>query len=52
MSVHVTDSPADQLLDGLNPQQRQAVLHEGTPLLIVAGGQQISDAAGEHGGLA
>ena len=22
MSVHVTDSPADQLLDGLNPQQR------------------------------
>ena len=37
MSVHVTDSQADQLLDGLNPQQRQAVLHEGTPLLIVAG---------------
>ncbi len=27
----------DQLLDGLNPQQRQAVLHEGSPLLIVAG---------------
>ncbi len=27
----------DELLDGLNPQQRQAVLHEGTPLLIVAG---------------
>ena len=38
MSVHVTDSTeADQLLDGLNPQQRQAVLHEGSPLLIVAG---------------
>src|SRR6187200_1702113 len=37
MSVHVTDSEADQLLEGLNPQQRQAVLHEGTPLLIVAG---------------
>src|SRR6476661_4294183 len=37
MSVHVTDSPADQLLEGLNRQQRQAVLHEGTPLLIVAG---------------
>ncbi|RDH74959.1 DNA helicase PcrA [Mycolicibacterium moriokaense] len=37
MSVHVTDSAADQLLDGLNPQQRQAVLHVGTPLLIVAG---------------
>jgi DNA helicase-2/ATP-dependent DNA helicase PcrA len=28
---------ADQLLDGLNPEQRQAVLHEGSPLLIVAG---------------
>lgn len=44
MSVHATDakppgpSPADQLLDGLNPQQRQAVVHEGSPLLIVAGG--------------
>jgi DNA helicase-2/ATP-dependent DNA helicase PcrA len=28
---------SDQLLDGLNSQQRLAVLHEGTPLLIVAG---------------
>ncbi len=28
---------ADSLLDGLNPQQRAAVLHEGSPLLIVAG---------------
>ncbi len=28
---------SEQLLDGLNPQQRQAVLHEGSPLLIVAG---------------
>lgn len=43
MSVHATDakppgpSSADQLLDGLNPQQRQAVVHEGSPLLIVAG---------------
>lgn len=43
MSVHATDakppgpSPADQLLDGLNPQQRQAVVHGGSPLLIVAG---------------
>lgn len=43
MSVHATDAkppgpfPADQLLDGLNPQQRQAVVHEGSPLLIVAG---------------
>jgi DNA helicase II / ATP-dependent DNA helicase PcrA len=27
----------DQLLDGLNSQQRLAVLHEGSPLLIVAG---------------
>ncbi|WP_132993175.1 UvrD-helicase domain-containing protein [Gordonia zhaorongruii] len=26
-----------ELLDGLNPQQREAVLHEGVPLLIVAG---------------
>jgi DNA helicase-2/ATP-dependent DNA helicase PcrA len=32
-----TAAEADQLLDGLNPQQRQAVLHEGSPLLIVAG---------------
>lgn len=41
MSVHATDarvaSEADQLLEGLNPQQRQAVVHEGPPLLIVAG---------------
>jgi DNA helicase-2/ATP-dependent DNA helicase PcrA len=37
MTMHVTDAGPDQLLDGLNPQQRQAVLHEGSPLLIVAG---------------
>ncbi len=41
MTVHVTAArpapDADHLLDGLNPQQRQAVLHEGSPLLIVAG---------------
>src|SRR5271157_2396724 len=27
----------DPLLDGLNPEQRAAVVHEGSPLLIVAG---------------
>jgi len=41
MTVHVTgfNPPADaaELLENLNPQQRQAVVHEGAPLLIVAG---------------
>ncbi|OBG23033.1 DNA helicase PcrA [Mycobacterium sp. 852002-51057_SCH5723018] len=39
MTVHVTDAnpEVDRLLDDLNPQQRQAVVHEGSPLLIVAG---------------
>jgi DNA helicase-2/ATP-dependent DNA helicase PcrA len=41
MTAQATDlrAPAGpaELLDGLNPQQRQAVLHEGSPLLIVAG---------------
>jgi DNA helicase II / ATP-dependent DNA helicase PcrA len=41
MSLHATDAKsapeADRLLDDLNPQQRQAVVHEGSPLLIVAG---------------
>lgn len=39
MSVHVADADTEteHLLEGLNPQQRQAVLHEGSPLLIVAG---------------
>lgn len=45
MTVQATESSAgftapagpDELLDGLNPQQRQAVLHQGPPLLIVAG---------------
>jgi DNA helicase-2/ATP-dependent DNA helicase PcrA len=41
MSVHATDTKpapeADSLLDDLNPPQRQAVVHQGSPLLIVAG---------------
>ncbi|HXG02042.1 MAG TPA: UvrD-helicase domain-containing protein, partial [Candidatus Binatia bacterium] len=28
---------ADRILDGLNEAQRQAVTHDGGPLLIVAG---------------
>ncbi|MGI3783012.1 MAG: UvrD-helicase domain-containing protein, partial [Janthinobacterium lividum] len=28
---------ADELLEGLNPPQREAVLHEGAPVLVVAG---------------
>jgi DNA helicase-2/ATP-dependent DNA helicase PcrA len=35
-SAHVAEAGTD-LLEGLNPQQRKAVLHEGSPLLIVAG---------------
>ena len=31
------DSPADYLLDTLNPVQREAVIHPGGPLLVVAG---------------
>jgi DNA helicase-2/ATP-dependent DNA helicase PcrA len=43
MSVHATEAESshptavDELLAGLNPQQRQAVVHQGSPLLIVAG---------------
>ena len=41
MTVDMTDgttpAPAGELLDGLNAEQRRAVLHEGSPLLIVAG---------------
>jgi DNA helicase-2/ATP-dependent DNA helicase PcrA len=33
----VLSPQAARLLEGLNPQQRQAVVHEGSPLLIVAG---------------
>jgi DNA helicase-2/ATP-dependent DNA helicase PcrA len=36
-SWHVTVTASDALLDDLNPQQRAAVVHEGSPLLIVAG---------------
>ena len=33
----VTAIATESLLDHLNPQQRAAVVHEGSPLLIVAG---------------
>ncbi len=32
-----TSGDVDAILAGLNPQQREAVLHEGSPLLIIAG---------------
>src|SRR5262249_60296769 len=34
---HVAVTASDALLEDLNPQQRAAVVHEGSPLLIVAG---------------
>src|SRR5665648_303980 len=33
----INPARADALLEGLNPEQREAVLHSGSPLLIVAG---------------
>ncbi|MCW2586192.1 MAG: ATP-dependent helicase PcrA [Frankiales bacterium] len=33
----VLAAPSERLLEELNPQQRQAVVHEGSPLLVVAG---------------
>jgi DNA helicase-2/ATP-dependent DNA helicase PcrA len=35
--MQVADLAIDALLDGLNPEQRAAVVHQGSPLLIVAG---------------
>jgi DNA helicase-2/ATP-dependent DNA helicase PcrA len=37
--------PVERLLEGLNPQQRAAVTHEGGPLLIVAGARLGQDQA-------
>jgi DNA helicase-2/ATP-dependent DNA helicase PcrA len=36
-AMQVAALAIDALLDGLNPEQRAAVVHEGSPLLIVAG---------------
>src|SRR5690242_21270216 len=35
--MSIVSTETDELLEGLNPPQRQAVLHQGSPLLIVAG---------------
>jgi DNA helicase-2/ATP-dependent DNA helicase PcrA len=36
-AMEVAALAIDALLDGLNPEQRAAVVHEGSPLLVVAG---------------
>jgi len=35
--VRLQPVSAEQLLEGLNPPQQAAVIHAGTPLLVVAG---------------
>ncbi|RJR40614.1 MAG: hypothetical protein C4567_10890 [Deltaproteobacteria bacterium] len=37
VSEPALETPADPLLTGLNPAQRQAVLHQGPPLIVQAG---------------
>ena len=37
VAPYVPSSRAEELLDGLNPPQREAVIHTGSPLLVIAG---------------
>ena len=37
LGTQVADRSGDRFLAGLNPQQREAVVHEGSPLLLIAG---------------